>query len=104
MISNVLLAVLLIVCAIGAFFTTVVALGVGAMCQENKKDIRDLRDKLDKLSNEFGHVKEFNEAVADCITNIGEALDVINSRTDWLSDIDQQIYNSFGQNKDAKKS
>ena len=102
--NNVLLVVLLVICVIGALFTTVVALGVGAMCQENRKDIMELQSQLNEIQLQMAHAKEFDEAVTDCISGIGAALDVINGRTDWLADIDQQIYNSFGQNKDVKKS
>jgi len=102
--SSVLLVVLLVVCVIGALFTTVVALGVGAMCQENKASIKELQSQLNEIHLQLAHAKEFDEAVTDCISGIGVALDVINNRTDWLADVDKQIYNSFGQNKDVKES
>lgn len=102
--SSVLLIVLLIVCVVGALFTTIVAIGVGAMCQENKKDIRKLQDQINEINLALANVKEFNMAVTNCISGIGNALDVINERTNWLTDIDNQIFNSFGQNKDRKES
>lgn len=102
--SNVLLCALLVISVIGALFTTLVALGVGSMCQKAQEDIKELRTALNEVNLELARVREFNEAVTDCISGIGNALDVINERTDWLDGINDQIHHSFMQNKDGKKS
>lgn len=102
--SNVLLCALLVIAVIGALFTTMVALGVGSMCQKAQDDIRELRTALNEVNLELARVREFNEAVTDCISGIGNALDVINERTNWLDGINEQISHAFGQNKDRKKS
>ena len=102
--SNVLLCTLLVIAVIGGLFTTLVALGVGSMCQKAQEDIRELRTALNEVNLELARVREFNEAVTDCISGIGGALDVINERTNWLDGINDQIQYSFMQNKDRKKS
>jgi Tfp pilus assembly protein PilN len=102
--SNVLLCVLLVVCVIGALFTTIVAVGIGAMCMKAQDDIRMLDKQIDSIRMELAQVKEFNQAVTDCISGIGNALDVINERTNWLDGLDTQISTAFGQNKDEKES
>lgn len=102
--SNVLLCILLVIVVIGALFTTLIALGVGSMCQKAQEDIRELRTALNEVNLELARVGEFNKAVTDCMSGIGRALDVINERTDWLDGINDQIQHSFMQNKDRKKS
>lgn len=102
--SNVLLCALCIISVIGALFTTLVAIGVGSMCQRAQEDIRELRKDIEEVRSEFDRINEFNQGVTECISSIGNVLDVINERTDWLDDIDGQIYDSFGQNKDGNKS
>lgn len=102
--SNVLLCALCIISVIGALFTTLVAIGVGSMCQRAQEDIRELRKDIEEARSEFDRINEFNQGVTECISSIGNVLDVINERTDWLDDIDGQIHDSFGQNKDGNKS
>lgn len=99
--SNLLLIALLIVCVIGALFTTVIAIGVGVMCHENKKAVDEIRTQMDL---ELYNIKEFDMAVTDCISNIDNALNEINARTNWLDGIDTQISEAFNQNKDRKES
>ena len=102
--NGVLLVVLLVVCVVGALFTTIIALGAYAVCELNKKDIREIRGQLDAIDDELAKVGEFNGAVTDCISGIGNALDIINGRTNWLDGLDSQISGIYGQNKDRKES
>lgn len=102
--SSVLLCTLLVVSVIGALFTTIIALGVGSMCQKAQDDIKELRKGMEEVREEFGRIHEFNNAVTDCISGVGNALDVINERTNWLDGINDQIYDAFGQNKERKES
>lgn len=102
--SNVLLGVLFIVCVIGALFTVLVAIGVGLMCQKNQEDIRELKNGMEDVKDELARVNEFNHAVTECVSCIGQDLDGVHKRTDWLNGIDGQVARAFSQNKDKKES
>ena len=102
--SNIILCVLLVVATIGFLFATIVALGVGSMCQKSQDDIRELRKNYEEIMGRLDGIYEFNQAVTDCMSGVGNALDIINERTNWLDGVNEQISSAFEQNKDEKKS
>ena len=102
--SDILLIALLIVSVVGALFTTIVVLGVGSMCQKAQEDIRGIKKDLEEFQKEIANSHDFDAAVTDCINGIGQALDIINERTNWLDDVEDQISNAFNQNKNGKES
>lgn len=101
--SNVLLISLLVVCVAGAGFTIIVASCAMAVCSKNQEEILRINKSLDVLSEELENIREFDSAVTDCISNIGNSLDIINNRTNWLDGVDSQISNIFTQNKDGNE-
>lgn len=101
--SNVLLIILLVVCVAGAVFTIIVASCAMAVCSKNQEEILRINKSLDALSEELENIREFDSAVTDCIGNIGNSLDIINNRTNWLDGVDSQISNIFTQNKDGNE-
>ena len=102
--NSILLIALLIVCVVGAVFTTLVALASIAQIQELKDAIRSNLNAINEINLELAKIHKFSDVVTDCIDKIGESLRVIDERTDWLNDVDTQINKAFNQNKNQEKS
>lgn len=102
--NSVLLIALIIIVSVGIVFMMFVIIGIGSMCQRANDDISELKKELEEIEEGLAVSGEFDQAVADCIGGIGDALDIINERTNWLDGVNAQISNIFGQNKNGKES